>query len=126
MKNVLITICGRAGSKGFKNKNLKVFLNKPLVYYTPVSYTHLTQMKATGEVMSLGQSILEILLKAVRGLETGVDHFEMPKFKSWTKEQLLEYIHTPTDERLYALGEAIRKGATNEEKMCIRDRRLCA
>ena len=34
MKNVLITICGRAGSKGFKNKNLKVFLNKPLVYYT--------------------------------------------------------------------------------------------
>ena len=65
--------------------------------------------------MSLGQSILEILLKAVRGLETGVDHFEMPKFKSWTKEQLLEYIHTPTDERLYALGEAIRKGATNEE-----------
>ena len=34
MKRVLITICGRAGSKGFKNKNLKVFLEKPLVYYT--------------------------------------------------------------------------------------------
>lgn len=34
MKKVLITICGRAGSKGFKNKNLKVFLDKPLVYYT--------------------------------------------------------------------------------------------
>ena len=34
MKKVLITICGRAGSKGFKNKNLKVFLEKPLVYYT--------------------------------------------------------------------------------------------
>ncbi|MEG1783002.1 MAG: acylneuraminate cytidylyltransferase family protein [Oscillospiraceae bacterium] len=34
MKNVLITICGRAGSKGFKNKNLKTFLDRPLVYYT--------------------------------------------------------------------------------------------
>ena len=34
MKNILITICGRAGSKGFKNKNLKTFLRTPLVYYT--------------------------------------------------------------------------------------------
>ncbi len=87
----------------------------PFDKFTSANNTLSTQMKATGEVMSLGQSILEILLKAVRGLETGVDHFEMSKFKSWTKEQLLEYIHTPTDERLYALGEAIRKGATNEE-----------
>jgi len=37
MKKVLITICGRAGSKGFKNKNLKTFLDKPLVYYTLAS-----------------------------------------------------------------------------------------
>lgn len=37
MKKVLITVCGRAGSKGFKNKNLKVFLDKPLVYYTLAS-----------------------------------------------------------------------------------------
>lgn len=34
MDKLLITICGRAGSKGFKNKNLKVFCGKPLVYYT--------------------------------------------------------------------------------------------
>ncbi len=34
MKNILITICGRAGSKGFQNKNLKTFLDKPLVYYS--------------------------------------------------------------------------------------------
>lgn len=34
MKKILITICGRAGSKGFKNKNLKTFLGSPLVYYT--------------------------------------------------------------------------------------------
>ena len=34
MKNMLITVCGRAGSKGFKNKNLKTFCGRPLVYYT--------------------------------------------------------------------------------------------
>ena len=34
MKRVLITVCGRAGSKGFRNKNLKVFCDRPLVYYT--------------------------------------------------------------------------------------------
>lgn len=37
MKKVLITICGRRGSKGFKNKNLKTFLDRPLVYYTLAS-----------------------------------------------------------------------------------------
>ncbi len=34
MKKLLITICGRAGSKGFKNKNLKTFCGRPLVYYS--------------------------------------------------------------------------------------------
>ena len=34
MNRLLITICGRAGSKGFKNKNLKNFCGKPLVYYS--------------------------------------------------------------------------------------------
>ena len=37
MKKVLITVCGRRGSKGFKNKNLKTFLDRPLVYYTLAS-----------------------------------------------------------------------------------------
>ena len=37
MKKVLLTICGRAGSKGFRNKNLKIFLDQPLVYYTLAS-----------------------------------------------------------------------------------------
>ncbi len=43
MKKVLITVCGRAGSKGFKNKNLKVFLDKPLVYYTLASAFHFAE-----------------------------------------------------------------------------------
>ena len=87
----------------------------PFDKFTSASKELSTQMKATGEVMSLGQSIQEIMLKAVRGLEIGVDHFEMKKFKDWTKEALLEAIKTPTDERLFALCEAIRKGATNHE-----------
>ena len=87
----------------------------PFDKFTSASKKLSTQMKATGEVMSLGQSVGEIMLKAVRGLEIGVDHFEMKKFKDWTKEALLEEIATPTDERLFALCEAIRKGATNQE-----------
>lgn len=87
----------------------------PFDKFTSASKELSTQMKATGEVMSLGQSVQEIMLKAVRGLEIGVDHFEMKKFKDWSKQQLLEEIKTPTDERLFALCEAIRKGATNEE-----------
>ena len=87
----------------------------PFDKFTSASKTLSTQMKATGEVMSLGQSLGEIMLKAVRGLEIGVDHFEMKKFKDWTKQDLLTEIQTPTDERLFALCEAIRKGAANEE-----------
>ena len=87
----------------------------PFDKFTQANRKLSTQMKATGEVMSIGQSLSEILLKAVRGLESGVDHFELAKFKDWSKEELLKFISEPTDERLYALGEAIRKGATNEE-----------
>jgi len=87
----------------------------PFDKFTSASKELSTQMKATGEVMSLGQSVEEIMLKAVRGLEIGVDHFEMKKFKDWDKEALLKEIATPTDERLFALCEAIRKGATNHE-----------
>ena len=87
----------------------------PFDKFTSASKQLSTQMKATGEVMSLGQSVQEIMLKAVRGLEIGVDHFEMKKFKDWSLEDLMTEIVTPTDERLFALCEAIRKGATNEE-----------
>ncbi len=87
----------------------------PFDKFTTVSNKLSTQMKATGEVMSLGQSIQEIMLKAVRGLEIGVDHFELDKFKSYTKEELIKNISTPTDERLFSLCEAIRKGATTDE-----------
>jgi carbamoyl-phosphate synthase large subunit len=68
-----------------------------------------TQMKATGEVMSIGRTMEESLLKAVYSLEVGVDHIYMDKFDSYSKEQLLEFIKEPTDERLFAIAECFRK-----------------
>ena len=68
-----------------------------------------TQMKATGEVMSIGRTFEESLLKAVRSLETGVCHIYHPKFDSSSTTELLEYIKTPTDDRLYALAELLHR-----------------
>ena len=68
-----------------------------------------TQMKATGEVMSIGRTMEESLLKAVSSLEVGVDHIYMKKFDSYSREELLEFIKVPTDERLFAIAECFRK-----------------
>lgn len=67
-----------------------------------------TQMKATGEVMSIGRTMEESLLKAVRSLETGVCHIYSPKFDNMTNEELLEYISDGRDDRLYAIAQLIR------------------
>ena len=69
-----------------------------------------TQMKATGEVMSIGRTMEESLLKAMRSLETGVCHIYHQKFEDWTNDRLLEYIAEPTDDRLYAIAQLIRGG----------------
>lgn len=69
-----------------------------------------TQMKATGEVMSIGRTMEESLLKAIRSLETGVCHIYNKKFDDWSIESLLEYIHTPTDDRIHAIAQLIRFG----------------
>lgn len=69
-----------------------------------------TQMKATGEVMSVGRTMEESLLKAVRSLETGVCHIYHKKFDDWTVDRMLSYIKEGTDDRLYAIAELIRRG----------------
>ena len=69
-----------------------------------------TQMKATGEVMSIGRMMEESLLKAMRSLETGVCHIYHKKFDDWSDAQLLEYIKDATDDRLYAIAQLIRNG----------------
>ncbi|MBR5515946.1 MAG: carbamoyl-phosphate synthase large subunit [Clostridia bacterium] len=69
-----------------------------------------TQMKATGEVMSIGRTLEECLLKAVRSLEIGVCHLHMAKFDEMTTDQLLDYIKDGTDDRIFAIAQLIRLG----------------
>ena len=71
-----------------------------------------TQMKATGEVMSVGRCFEESLLKAIRSLETGKNHLHMAKFDSqnMTVEQLLDYIKEGTDDRIYAISQLMWMG----------------
>ncbi len=69
-----------------------------------------TQMKATGEVMSIGRTIEESLLKAVRSLETGVCHIYHKKFDDMSTADILQYITRATDDRIYAIAELLRRG----------------
>ena len=71
-----------------------------------------TQMKATGEVMSVGRSFEESFLKAIRSLEDGRNHIHLEKFDSahMTVEQLLDYIKEGTDDRLYAISQLMWMG----------------
>ena len=75
-----------------------------------------TQMRAVGEVMSIGKTYKEAFQKAIRSLETGRYGLGYAKdFNSLSKEQLLKKLITASSERHFIMYEAIRKGATNEE-----------
>ena len=69
-----------------------------------------TQMKATGEVMSIGRTIEESLLKAIRSLEIGLHHLHHRKFDGVSEAELLGYIKIGTDDRIYAIAELLRRG----------------
>ena len=75
-----------------------------------------TQMRAVGEVMSIGKTYKEAFQKAIRSLETGRYGLGHAKdFDTLSKEELLRRLATPSSERHFLMYEAIRKGATNEE-----------
>lgn len=75
-----------------------------------------TQMRAVGEVMSIGKTYKEAFQKAIRSLETGRYGLGFAKdFHEKSKEELLDMLHIPTSERQFILYEALRKGATVEE-----------
>ena len=74
-----------------------------------------TQMKATGEVMGIGSNLEECLLKSVRSLEIGAYHFYLPKFDSFTDEELKKYLEEFKDDNIFAVTELIRRGTTIEE-----------
>ena len=69
-----------------------------------------TQMKATGEVMAIERSFEASLLKAIRSLEIGLTHLEMPELKELSDAEIKERIARTDDERLFVLTEALRRG----------------
>ena len=69
-----------------------------------------TQMKATGEVMSIGRTFEESLIKAIRSLEIGLFHLHSRKFDGMSAEELSEYIKIGTDDRIYAIAQLLRLG----------------
>ncbi len=81
----------------------------PFDKFTLASNKLSTQMKATGEVMSVGRTLEESLLKAIRSLEIGVCHIQMDKFNKTKTEELMEYIKDGTDDRIYAIAELMRR-----------------
>ena len=82
----------------------------PFDKFSTASNSLSTQMKATGEVMSIGRTLEESLLKAIRSLETGVCHLYMPKFDSMANDKMLSYIKEGVDDRLFAIAQLIRNG----------------
>ncbi|WP_044642517.1 carbamoyl-phosphate synthase large subunit [Risungbinella massiliensis] len=74
-----------------------------------------TQMKATGEVMAIGRTLEESLLKAVRSLEIGLHHLELPEAKDLSQAELEKRLAAPDDERVYLVAEWFRRGLELEE-----------
>ena len=75
-----------------------------------------TQMKATGEVMAIGQNFEEAILKAARGLEVGVKDLNYPAFEKESDEKIRERVTKCTDQRIFAIYQALkRKLLTAEE-----------
>lgn len=68
-----------------------------------------TQMKATGEVMSVGRTFSESFLKAIRSLEIGVCHIEKKKYQKVPTDILINYVKETTDDRIYQLAELLRR-----------------
>ena len=78
-----------------------------------------SRMKATGEVMAIGTSFEQAIMKAVRGAEISLDTLNHPKFEPMSIEQLREELHKMTDERLFAVYQSLKKGIAIDEVYSI-------
>ena len=87
----------------------------PFDKFTTASNLLGTQMKATGEVMGIGSTLDECLLKGIRSLEVGVNHIYHHKFDNMSVEELKEYISQFRDDNIFAIAELIYHGVSVEE-----------
>ena len=86
----------------------------PFDKFTSASNVLGTQMKATGEVMGIGSTLEECLLKSVRSLETGASHLRLKKFDALPTEALLDYLSDFRSDTLFAAAELLRRGVSVE------------
>ena len=86
----------------------------PFDKFTAASNTLGTQMKATGEVMGIGSTLEESLLKGIRSLEIGVNHLYHKKFDSMNTDEIKEYIGEFRDDNIFAIAELFRRGESVE------------
>ena len=86
--------------------------------------TLFTQMKATGEVMAIDRSFEAAFMKAIRGLEVKQKDLRHPKFQGQNDEELAAAVKQPTDERLWAIAEALRRDWSVDQvnKLCKVDK----
>ena len=87
----------------------------PFDKFTSASNLLGTQMKATGEVMGIGSTLEEALLKGTRSLEVGVNHLYHSKFDNMSVEELLEYISVFRSDNFFAIAELIYHGVSLEK-----------
>ncbi|MBR6741553.1 MAG: carbamoyl-phosphate synthase large subunit, partial [Clostridia bacterium] len=87
----------------------------PFDKFTTASNILGTQMKATGEVMGIGSTLEESMLKGIRSLEIGINHLYHHKFDNMTDDELLDYISEFRDDNLFAIAELLYRGVTVEE-----------
>ena len=115
---------------GFTLDELAKEIFEPAVNYIVVKYprwpfdkfvfadkTIGTQMKATGEVMSIDKSFEGAILKAVRSLEIGVNRLYLEKFADWDNEKVLRELKKVNDERLFVIAEVLRRGLLTVEEI---------
>ena len=74
-----------------------------------------TQMKATGEVMAIGTSFEQAMMKAVRSIELGVDSMNLKKLEKLSDEELMKKLEEVDDERSFQVYEALKRGVTVEK-----------
>ena len=84
----------------------------PFDKFSAAANTLGTQMKATGEVMGIGSTLEECLLKGIRSLETGVYHLYHQKFDSMTTDEILTYIRQFRDDNIFAIAQLFARGVS--------------
>ena len=87
----------------------------PFDKFTTASNTLGTQMKATGEVMGIGSTLEECLLKGIRSLEVGVNHIYHHKFDNMSDNEIITYISQFRDDNIFAIAELLARGTTVDQ-----------